>query len=298
MLDSDMNLLQELLLICGLFYLHHLVRWQMRRGHYALAKLNKLVQSQSLDEIEILAGHLSRHPHCSSTIRATALRCRAWSRICRGRLREARNDVAQALEWDPRDGRTYLVKAMVDWQTNPEDALRSLDRTRQYRPFWGRRAFDQAVAKFRGLALVQLGRGEEALLQFAALPSNQDLTMQRQTAQALALAGRYQESLMCFQTVGEKDPRLALGRYLLDAKRPQESLFWLNRTLSEQPTAMALFLKAEALFHSGDESESSRCLEEWMAILMRPADYPLYPEMTEFGRLHLSGRPATRVHCN
>lgn len=293
-----MNLLQEWILICGLFYLHHLVRWQMRRGHYALARLRKLVHLRSLDEIEVLASHLSHHPHCSSTLRATALRCRAWARICRGRLREARNDVAQALEWAPRDGKTYLLKAMVDWQSNPEDALRSLDRARQYRKFWGRRAFDRAIAKFRGLALVRLGRGEEALLQFAALPPNQDLAMQRQTAQALALAGRYQESLERFQAVGERDPRLALGRYLLDAKRPQESLFWLNRALNEQPTAMALFLKAEALFHAGDESQSIRCLDEWMAILMRPADYRLCPEMTEFGRLHLVGRPSTKVHCN
>ena len=265
-----MSLLQVWILIAGCFYLHHLVRWQMRRGQYAFAKLQKLVHSRSYDQVEVVAGSLSRHPHCGASMRAAALRCRAWGRICRGLLKEARDDVAQALEWNPRDGRAYLVKAMADWNTHPAEALLSLDRAYQYRDRWGRRAFEQTISKFRGLALSRLGRAEEALVHFAASPGGLDRVMEKYAARALALSGRYQESIDRFRAAGEDNPRMALGLFLLSAGRPEESLFWLNRAVEHQPAHYYL---------SEDEARSER-----------PADYRLQPELTEFGRRHLVGR--------
>ena len=158
-----MTIAQQFLLVVGLFYLHHLIRWQIRRGSLALIKLRKLVHSRALPEVERLASILSQHPHCPPRTRGAALRCRAWGRICTGRLKEARDDVAQALEWNPRDGRAYLVGAMADWHAHPEAALHCLERAQQYREKVGQRDFDRTVSKFRGLALTRLGRGEEAV---------------------------------------------------------------------------------------------------------------------------------------
>ena len=286
-----MNLAQECILIVGLFYLYHLVRWQIRRGDYLLARLRKLVHSRSLAEVERLASILNQHPHCPASTRAMALRCRAWGRICCGRLKEARDDVAQALEWNPRDGRAYLVRAMADWQADPESALHSLDLAQRYRGIRGRREFDRTVSKFRGLALSRLGRGEEAVvhLQAVVLPA-EDRVTQRYLGQALALCGRYQEALQRLEAAGEENPRFTMGVFLLTSGRPQESLFWLSRARDEQPASVTLFFEAGAFYQLGDEPGGDRCMEEWMGIMQRPADFNLYPELTEFGRQHLLGR--------
>jgi tetratricopeptide (TPR) repeat protein len=289
-LEWLMNLAQEWILIVGLFYLYHLIRWQMRRGDYALARLHKLVRSRSLREVERLASTLIQHPHCPPRSRAAALRCRAWSRICSGRLKEARDDAAQALEWNPRDGRAYLVKAMADWQAHPETALHSLDLAEQYRELRGRREFDRAVRKFRGLALSRLGRGPEAVAQLQGAILPEDRVTQRYLGHALALCGRYQEALQRLEAAGDKNPRFAMGVFLLTSGRAQESLFWLNRARDERPASVTLFFEAGALYQLGDERGGDRCMEEWMSILQRPADFNLYPELTEFGRTHLAGR--------
>ena len=90
--------------------------------------------------------------------------------------------------------------------------------------------------------------------------------MEKYAAQALALCGRYQESLARFRAAGEENPRYALGIFLLAAGRSQESLFWLNWAVED----------VKLFFQAGAER--------------RPADYNLYPELTEFGRNHLAGR--------
>lgn len=210
--------------------------------------------------------------------------------------------MALALEWNPKDGRTYLGKAMVCWHSEPEEALRALAQARQYRELWNWTPVQRQISLFEGLALTRLGRGEEALKCFAAFPIPPKPALQKYKAQALALSGKYQESLELFAAAGEEDARLALAGFLLSVDRHEESLFWLNRTLSEQRAGVPLLLKASVLTHLGNEREAAQCLEEWQALILRPRDYVFYPELTEFGRSHLTGWTAKpcerRQHWN
>lgn len=273
-----------------MFYAYKLARACSRSGVLVLHRIFTRIRRQDYTEVERLTTLLKQHPQATPPIRAAALRCRGLARICQGQLEEARNDLALALEYNPRDGRAYLVQAMADWYERPESALLSLERAVLHRPFFCERLYHQTVAKFRGLALLQMGRPQEALAQFAAMPPGKDPVMSGFQARALALLGRYQESLRHFQDQGQSDPRQALGLFLLMSQRPAESLFWLER--SEQPTVHTLFFKAGALSGLGLERESDRCLGEWHEILSRPADFCMFPALTEFGRTHLS-QPST-----
>jgi tetratricopeptide (TPR) repeat protein len=279
-----------LLLVVSQFYLHHLIRWQMRRGTYALVRLQRFVLAGALPEVERLSSELLGHPHCPPSTRSAALRCRAWGRICTGRLTEARNDVAQALEWNPRDGRAYLVQAMATWQTNPESALDSLNLAEVRRGWLGNREFRRALRKFRGLALSRLERWEEAVGELESGVLSEDHFTQRYLGRALAMCGRYQEALLRLEAAGEASPRYALGVFLLASGRAQDSLFWLYRAREEKPKSQTLLLEAQAFHQLGDPVGADRCLENWRSILQRPADFVVYPEITEFGSIHLAGR--------
>lgn len=284
-----------LFLVTLMFYAYKLARACSRLGVMVLYQIFMKVHRKEYAEVERLSALIKDHPQATPKVRAAVLRCLGLAKICQGRLEEARNDLALALEYNPRDGRAYLVQAMANWYEHPQSALLSLERAVRFRPFFCERLYHQTVARFRGLALVQLGQAQEALDQFAAMRPGRDPFVSGFRAQALALVGRYQEALQHFKEQGQADPRQALGLFLLGARRPAESLFWLER--SEQPTVHTLFFKAGALSELGRERESCRCLQEWNEILSRPADFCLFPAMTEFGRTHLIQRPTANRSC-
>ncbi|MBX3171968.1 MAG: hypothetical protein KF760_31460 [Candidatus Eremiobacteraeota bacterium] len=293
-----MGLASYLFAVTYLFWVLHAYRWAGRVGLVGLYRLEQLVRLARHQELERAAQAIQGHPQAIAFSRAAALRCRAYARLCLGKLKEAEDDVYLSLEWNAREGRSYLLLAMVCWEREPQRALEALTRAWQLRKFWGWKPVARAIVMYRGLALTCLNRGPEALecFQKSALPALPHC--QRYRARALALCGRFQEGLEILRNLSEPDEYLTLAAFLQGAERYEDSLFWANRSLQENFSLEALALKGHALFSLGREPEAEHCLQRWLEIETRPADFALTPSLTHFGRengsimFRLTSRPS------
>ncbi|MBN9416988.1 hypothetical protein ABS71_05045 [bacterium SCN 62-11] len=285
-------------IVAWLFWCQHLYRWAHRKGFTVLHRLDQLAKQGQHARLEVLADRLQRHPQAHPNVRAAALRCRALARLCLGRPKEAQNDAYLALEWNPKAGRSYLVLAMTCWEREPQKALDALEQASKHRQRLGWKNIAQAISTFRGLALTCLHRGPEALACLDASPLSQRPPFQRYRARALALCGRYQEALTILRTLKEPDEYLTLSNFLICGQRPEESLFWVNRSLQERLSLEGLTLKGASLASLGRDREFDACMQQWLGVVTRPADFALRPAITQFGRRHLIAKPSQPTHWN
>jgi tetratricopeptide (TPR) repeat protein len=285
-------------LVAWFFWMHHAWSWSRRRGALALYRLERLASSGDHARIEFMADALQRHPHVPPRVRAIALRCRAWARLCLGKLKQALDDVHLSLEWNARDGRTYLVLAMICWESDPQRALEALEEARKRKELWRWKPVENAIRTYQALALTVLRRGPEALACFESSPLSSKAPFQRQQARALALCGRFQEALERLRKVGEPDEYLTLSAFLFRAEKPEEALFWANRSLDERLSLTGISLKGAALASLGRHREMDECMEQWRRIVTRPADFTLHPALTDFGRKHLMSVQSNGLSCN
>ena len=285
-------------IVAWLFWCQHFYRWANRKGFTVLYRLELLARQGKHARLEVLADRLQRYSQVHPNVRAVALRCRALARLCLGKRKEAQDDAYMALEWNPTAGRSYLVLAMTCWDREPQKALEALELASKHRQFLGRKSMGHAISTFRGLALTCLNRGPEALAFLDASPLSKRPPFQRYRARALALCGRYQESLTILRNLGEPDEDLTLSNFLISGERPEESLFWVNRSLEEKLSLEGLTLKGASLARLGRDREFEDCVQQWFGVVSRPSDFALNPGLTEFGRQHLLSRDSQLTHWN
>jgi tetratricopeptide (TPR) repeat protein len=280
--------------------------------NYRLRKFLNLLNKGAWTEVESLANPLIGKsfsyarlgmqptvwgkPLPYSGIGLVALRSRALARLSAARIKEARNDVALALEWSPNDPRANLLFAMCEWKTRPQQAIEALERAERGTWRWETK-LRGVLSYFRALANIELGNGSVALDLLQPEKGGMNPLKARHLGHAFALNGECPKAIEHFKLAGDSNPWFYLATFLFAKERYEEALFWTSRSMMEQPTAHAMQLKAAILSQLNRQSEAQKSFENWATVMMRPRDFHMWPGLTSFGMSHLLRQPDNRKLC-
>ena len=169
-----------------------------------------------------------------SIVRLCCLRLRACARSQRGLLPEALEDCNRVLDKNPKNWRAlYLRGCLLHDLGRSQEALETLrnalDRNHKNSHGW----------YVRGLCARKVGHSHESLQAFTRCwkLAPHFLEARRKRAELLAEIGRYQEALVEFAALPkifvDCSPKLLLAQHLLASERFSEAAFWAGRYVQD-----------------------------------------------------------------